>query len=128
MTRLLQSPPMTRARWLVPAATNCAAVTSAKTNPAQAAWTSNAGQFSLSRSWTRFAVEGKHMSGVKVPTTSRSTSDGSHPARLQAAGRGVGAEVARRLVRQREPALVDARPVDDPLGVEPVRLAQVEVA
>ena len=85
---------------------------------------SNAGQFSLSRSWTRFAVEGKHMSGVNVPTTSRSTSAGSQSGRLQAAGRGVGAEVARRLVRQGEPALVDARPVDDPVGVEPVRVSR----
>jgi hypothetical protein len=80
MIRLLQSPPMASARWLVPAATNCAAVIRANMNPAHAAWMSNAGQFSLSRSCTRFPVEGKHMSGVKVATTSRSTSDGSQPA------------------------------------------------
>ena len=47
---------------------------------------------------------------------------GIQPGRLQAAGGGVDAQVARRLVRQGEPALVDPRPVDDPLGVEPVRL------
>ena len=39
---------------------------------------------------------------------------------LQAAGRGVRAEVARRLVRQGEPALVDAGPIDDPIRVEAV--------
>ena len=89
---------------------------------------SNAGQFSLSRSCTRLAVDGKHMSGVNVPTTSRSMSRRVAIRGLQAADRRLGAEVARRLVGQREPALVDARPIDDPLGVEPVRRLQVEVA
>ena len=47
---------------------------------------------------------------------------------FQAASRRVNAKIARCLVRQREPALVDARAIDDPIGVEPVRLAQVMVA
>ena len=50
ITRLLQSPPITKAHWLLPVATNCAAITRAKTKPAQAACTSKAGHASLSRS------------------------------------------------------------------------------
>ena len=128
MTRLLQSPPMTRARWLVPAATNCAAVIRAKMNPAQAAWMSNAGQLSLSRSWTRLAGRGKAHVGRERADDQQVDVAGVAVGRLQAADRRLGAEVARRLVGQREPALVDPRPVDDPLGVEPVRFLQVEVA
>src|SRR5262249_10844306 len=40
---------------------------------------------------------------------------------------GDGAQVARRLVGRGEPALVDARPIDDPIRVETVRLVQVLV-
>ena len=103
-------------------------MTRAKTNPAQAAWTSNAGQFSLSRSCTRFAVDGKAMSGVKVARTSRSTSQGSRPAAFRQRIAACCAEVAGRLVRRREPALVDPRPVHDPLGVEPVGALEVVIA
>ena len=81
---------------------------------------SNAGQFSLSRSWTRLPVEGKAMSGVKVASTRRSTSVGLAIGRLQAADRRLGAQVAGGLVRQCEPPLVDPRPVDDPFGIETV--------
>ena len=61
------------------------------------------------------------MSGVIVPTTSRSTSDGLAPGGLQAARRRPGAEVAGRLVGRGEPPLVDPGAVDDPVGVEAVR-------
>ena len=60
------------------------------------------------------------MSGVMVPMMSRSTSDGSQPAAFR---QRVAAWAQRSLVAWwggGEPALVDARPVDDPFGVEPV--------
>ena len=125
ITRLLQSPPITRAHWLLPVATNWAAITSAKTKPAHAACTSKAGQLSLSRSWIRLAVAGNAMSGVKVATTNRSTSAGSRPADFRQRMRGLGAQVARGLVRKCESPLVNSRAVDDPLRIESVRLQQV---
>ncbi len=64
-------------------------------NPAQAAWMSNAGQFNFKRSWTRLPVDGKHMSGVNVPTTSKSTSDGAQPADFR---QRIAAWVQRSLV------------------------------
>ncbi len=47
------------------------------------------------------------------------------PGRLQAADRGLRAQVACRLVGQRESPLMNSRPVDDPFRIESVRLAQV---
>jgi hypothetical protein len=44
---------------------------------------------------------------------------------FQAPGRRLDAEIAGRLMRQGEPPLVDSCPVDDPLGIKTVRLAQV---
>ena len=48
--------------------------------------------------------------------------------RLRQRMRRLGAEVAGRLVRQREPPLMDARPVDDPFRVEAVGALEVVVA
>ena len=47
--------------------------------------------------------------------------------RLQAAQGRRNAQVAGRLVRQRKPTFVNSRAVDDPLGIETVRLLQVLV-
>ena len=65
---------------------------------------------------------------MNVATTSKSTSAGSRAGGFQAPRGRVDTQVARRLVRKSESALVDARAIDDPIRVEPVALAQVMIA
>ena len=48
--------------------------------------------------------------------------------RLQATDRRLRAQVARGLVRKCEPPLVNPRPVDDPLRIEPEGILEVEIA
>ena len=127
-TRLLVSPPMTSARSLRPAFTYAAAVMSAYMNPAQAASTSIAGPISPSRSCTRHAVEGNDMSGVNVPSTSRSQSFAVLPVLAKRSLRGLDAQVGGGLVRGRVAAFEDAGALDDPVGVEAEAGVEVVVA
>ena len=68
------------------------------------------------------------MSGVNVAEHQEVDIGGLLAGRSQATDRRLGAEIAGRLMRQGEPTLVDARAIDDPLRIEPMRLLQVPVA
>ena len=68
------------------------------------------------------------MSGVKVRHDQQVDVGRLAAGRLQATDGRLRAQVARRLVRQREPSFVDARAIDDPVRVESVRFAQVLIA
>ena len=128
MTRLLQSPPMTRRRWLLPVATNWEPITSAKTNPAQAAWMSNAGTVQLQPVLDQVGRRGERHVGREGGEHQQVDVRGLAIGRFQAADRRLRAEVAGRLVRQREPSLVDSCPVDDPFGIEAEGVLQVVIA
>ena len=60
------------------------------------------------------------MSGVKVASDQQVHLARLAAGRAEAADRRLIAQVARRLVRQRESSLVDARPIHDPVRVEAV--------
>ena len=77
MIRDMTSAPMASTCSCVPVATSCRAVVRAYVNPEQAAPRSNPQAVPAPiLSWTRQAVLGKNMSGVVVPTTRNSMSDG----------------------------------------------------
>ena len=95
--------------------------------PAHAASTSIAGQLSLSRSWTKHAVEGKAISGVKVASTTRSMSFLLTPAEVDATLAGFVAQIAGRLVRQDVAPLENSCAFDDPIGVEAEPLVEMIV-
>ena len=103
-------------------------VMSAYMNPAHAASTSIAGPISPSRSCTRHAVEGNDMSGVNVPSTSRSQSFAVAAGLGEEVAGGLDAQVGRGLVRGGVAAFEDAGALDDPVGVEAEAGVEVVVA
>ncbi len=68
------------------------------------------------------------MSGVNVASDEEVDLAGLAARRAEAAEGRLRAEVAGRLVRQGKPPFVNARPIHDPVRIEPVTRLQIPIA